>query len=1461
MARKRNLRNLGRRGLSLLMSMIMCLSLIQISAFADGGNDYIDVDCYGGEGLKTHLTVNVVDDEGADLGTIDMGEIYRSGSTMSITLKEAQRPYYSISGVTLNDGLVSDWSPDFTQPYKVTFTWSSMGNNSDVMTVTLKKAPVSEDETSTVTFHWNLSGQGDIYTTLAVPTQKSVSEAGLSMPDAPVEYSHSFLKWSTKPEKQLVNDSDYDFTAHTKVVNDLDVYARWELAANASEFHVMDLDTKILNHLKKELGNQDLTISDIRAMDVKDSEGNNTEGYLNGNMNHADTADGQAYWHIQNRTVALGAVRPEKLTDLVITMEDGQTISIPVSALTTNRVVGQDPAGTPKVIIEIRLKDEVPGPVAPDKPDTDALNGLLDVEVSCDIHSKHTFTDLLRDSYTISGVAGNETDGYSCTVTIYSEKYVASYNSNESLAGHELAEGEAPEKTVTLTYSDDAWVLADGQTGTVHFKVACAAPDVEREKVILSKVWNDDGFENTRPGSVTLTVTTTLADNTTVKTVVTLNGTEDSVDGYTWSKAVQLPKGTHTVAEDVTGYDMSVQFTEGTEEIPGGVEAKDVVAINSCKDTTLSFSYPDFMVIKLTGSNKDQGDKGNSVILWTADKLNANEQTQLLASAKNGVQGSTVKTYYSGDEGFQKLIDVGYKGVSVSKDGNTVTLTFEKKSDWAKVVYGGYAHNTIPATAPQLLVTNTYVEPEVKSHPYTVVYEYYTRNGAGATFETKHTIVDEKPVSQEQLPTLAQIFDQAPDNSTVNNLSYTKGTDTGDAVQTGTWTGDDLVYTIKYYRQPVIESKNTAVLYYLRTDNAENYGFTIADPNAASETLDYTAQSNCVFLGTENVAENLIPVANVGTGDNLAGRDAQVRAWHTKYNLNLFSTLSASAVKSGLDNNQGQLTQEQRDAVTVLGAALDNVLTDTSGQYGFYFDNVTTINEHNMTTYHVHVVVRAEEKTPDNLTIKKVFSGITPSDDLIGNIYFVLQDEEGQAVKFTIDGNEMSQLPLSAFTQNSDGSYTYELSDLPAGTYTILERGGGMAGYDWTPVFDNSDADENADGYQVVVGESYGDHGETVTVTNKYEGRVYTIIFDGGDLGSVKANSTTPDTEVYNGLNRLRWLGIVNPETEETNYSWSGGLLQYPAYRYDVYETGEQRARGVAGKMYGCVTAENDTQVPENASMKMYTFTYGDYLEYQNAMDSAGGKVTASAVAGKDYVVTNDGKFFNIADRTQPFESLQSSVNYLNTIEPGDDGVRTVIYTPNYIKAGSQPTSYTVNHVYLDSNGNEIGRTTNTGIAGAVNDVISANDISKILSYNGGNYTYDSNSGTITLAADPGRNTITLYYVPASGGGNEDGGDEGSGDEGGGDGPVNIPDPNVPTTDLPDEGTPTTNLPDGETPTTNLPEEEVPTTDLPEEEVPLAEAPATGDSLILWVMAAAASGAGLVWLTLSGRKRKEDDAQ
>ena len=73
--------------------------------------------------------------------------------------------------------------------------------------------------------------------------------------------------------------------------------------------------------------------------------------------------------------------------------------------------------------------------------------------------------------------------------------------------------------------------------------------------------------------------------------------------------------------------------------------------------------------------------------------------------------------------------------------------------------------------------------------------------------------------------------------------------------------------------------------------------------------------------------------------------------------------------------------------------------------------------------------------------------------------------------------------------------------------------------------------------------------------------------------------------------------------------------------------------------------------------------------------------------------------------------------------------------------------------------------------------------------------------------------------------------------------------PNNPTPLSPTPGT-TTDIPDGD----------VPQTHIPDGETPLAATPAkTGDNLVLWILAAGVSGIGLVWVSLMGRKRRDED--
>lgn len=92
------------------------------------------------------------------------------------------------------------------------------------------------------------------------------------------------------------------------------------------------------------------------------------------------------------------------------------------------------------------------------------------------------------------------------------------------------------------------------------------------------------------------------------------------------------------------------------------------------------------------------------------------------------------------------------------------------------------------------------------------------------------------------------------------------------------------------------------------------------------------------------------------------------------------------------------------------------------------------------------------------------------------------------------------------------------------------------------------------------------------------------------------------------------------------------------------------------------------------------------------------------------------------------------------------------------------------------------------------------------------------------------------------------------------------PDPRPdPDDDDDDEGydpIPPVIIPDEETPTTEFPTEEV--VEIPEEEVPLDEfvvPTETGDNQLGWILAAAASGIGLVWMALCGKKRRDESAQ
>lgn len=171
-----------------------------------------------------------------------------------------------------------------------------------------------------------------------------------------------------------------------------------------------------------------------------------------------------------------------------------------------------------------------------------------------------------------------------------------------------------------------------------------------------------------------------------------------------------------------------------------------------------------------------------------------------------------------------------------------------------------------------------------------------------------------------------------------------------------------------------------------------------------------------------------------------------------------------------------------------------------------------------------------------------------------------------------------------------------------------------------------------------------------------------------------------------------------------------------------------------------------------------------------------------------------------------------------------DEGNNTIVI--NYVRAVAE---YKVIHIY-NRNGSEEGRTTKT-LSGLAGDVITADSIERVPTFEGKKYTFQSISGDITLDADEIQ-TITLVYNRKAGG--------------------NIkpepPKPEPPVIEIPEEDVPLVDIPD----------EEIPVTDLPEEDIPLADVPKTGETMIYRIMAAI-SGITLMALAVTGRKKEEEE--
>lgn len=223
-----------------------------------------------------------------------------------------------------------------------------------------------------------------------------------------------------------------------------------------------------------------------------------------------------------------------------------------------------------------------------------------------------------------------------------------------------------------------------------------------------------------------------------------------------------------------------------------------------------------------------------------------------------------------------------------------------------------------------------------------------------------------------------------------------------------------------------------------------------------------------------------------------------------------------------------------------------------------------------------------------------------------------------------------------------------------------------------------------------------------------------------------------------------------------------------------------------------------------------------------------------------DEAVTLTYGFVNSTPEDRKIDSLEA-MEAGSTAVPEKNQI-VVNYLRNY-STDPGTVTYTVVHEYYSS-GRFMGSTQSTE-TGKPGSTVSADDIGKITSFEGRNYSYlSADPETMVLAAD-GENVMTLRYTRSSGGG------------GGSTDPDPNPDPDPdPGTEIEEPDVPTTDLPDEPTGEPTEPVEEP--TEIEEPEVPMAEAPETGDSNFAYLhLLSLASALGLVALFISDKRSKK----
>lgn len=205
-------------------------------------------------------------------------------------------------------------------------------------------------------------------------------------------------------------------------------------------------------------------------------------------------------------------------------------------------------SGAP-VVFDVACVTEI---VPPAKPGAEDLAKLeAPVEVVCttkpETHAAAQFS-LRNGTYTIGDVAGNETDGYTCDITVTADRYVAWYNLDY---GKHTLPGDNT-KTLTLKYVEGQWAVDTPVTFPVECGTAPQKPTPPTDEIggatVAVKCITGHGDLSWKIGSSTFTVGEVTGDDTTGYTCTVTVQAEVYVNAFNSNKKANGVK--HTLADD-----------------------------------------------------------------------------------------------------------------------------------------------------------------------------------------------------------------------------------------------------------------------------------------------------------------------------------------------------------------------------------------------------------------------------------------------------------------------------------------------------------------------------------------------------------------------------------------------------------------------------------------------------------------------------------------------------------------------------------------------------------------------------------------------------------------------------------------------------------------------------------------------------------------------------------------------